>query len=153
VARQSKDDDRGPLLGALLRRAHQAVTDEIDRAMSEAGFERLQHSHNVVLRTLWSQPDGVRSTELATRARITKQSMGAMVDSLEVLGHVERIDDPHDGRAKLIRLTALGREAGRIIRGTVKRVEADWAKRVGAERLAAMRSTLVDLLLSLDYDA
>jgi DNA-binding MarR family transcriptional regulator len=146
-------DDRGPLIGALLRRSHQAITDEVDRALAAAGFADLQASSNVVLRALWDHAEGVRATDLAARAKITKQSMGALVDALEDNRYIERVVDPDDGRAKLVRLTRRGREACRVGRAAVRRIEHDWSVRIGADRLAALRGTLVDLLASLDYDA
>jgi DNA-binding MarR family transcriptional regulator len=145
--------DRGPLLGALLRRCHQALVAEIARDLAAAGHEQFQPQYNAVVRPLWDNPAGVRSSELAAAARITKQSMGAIVDQLQEAGYVERVDDPDDARAKLVRLTKRGREAGRVARAAVRRVEADWARRVGAGRLAALRKSLTDLLASLELEA
>jgi DNA-binding MarR family transcriptional regulator len=145
--------DRGPLLGALLRRCHQALLVEVGRELSAAGYRDLQLAQNAVLRALWDHPEGVRSSDLAAAARITKQSMGATIDQLEAQGYVERVNDPDDARAKRVRLTKRGREAGRIMRAAVRRVEADWARRVGASRLAALRETLTALLASLSLEA
>jgi DNA-binding MarR family transcriptional regulator len=154
-APEPRDTDRGPLLGALLRRSHQALMIELNRELADAGYRELQilPSHNAVLRPLWDHPEGVRSTELAASARITKQSMGAIVDQLERLGYVERVDDPDDKRAKRVRLTKRGRDIGRAMRAAVRHVEADWARRVGAARLTALRETLTELLGSLEIDA
>ena len=145
--------DRGPLLGALLRRCHQALLVELGRELSGAGYEDFQLAQNALLRPLWDHPEGVRSSDLAAAARITKQSMGATVDQLEAQGYVERVEDPDDARAKRVRLTKRGREAGRIMRAAVRRVEADWARRIGAQRLAALSETLKALLASLGLEA
>jgi DNA-binding MarR family transcriptional regulator len=146
-------DDRGPLLGALLRRSHQVIMAEIGCALVAAGHTEFQVVNVAVLRPLWDNAEGVRSSELAAAARITKQSMGAIVDQLEAGGYVERLDDPDDARAKRVRLTKRGREAGRITRAAVRHVEADWTRRIGAGRLAALRETLKDLLASLGVEA
>jgi DNA-binding MarR family transcriptional regulator len=147
------DADRGPLLGALLRLCHQAVITEVIRGLGEAGYPDIQSPHAAALRPLWDHPEGARSTELAASARITKQSMGAIVDQLAERGYVERVDDPSDKRAKLVRLTKRGRGASGMMRAVVRRVEADWAGRIGAARLEALRETLTQLLASLDGDA
>jgi DNA-binding MarR family transcriptional regulator len=67
------------------------------------------------------------------------------VDDLERLGYVERIPDPADGRAKIVRLTprgvAVATEAGRII----ATIEADWAARLGAARAVELRRALEEL--------
>jgi DNA-binding MarR family transcriptional regulator len=49
-------------------------------------------------------PDGTRLTELAEAAQVTKQTAGFLVDQLERAGYVERVPDPRDAGAKLIRL-------------------------------------------------
>lgn len=150
----SNDDgaDRGPLLGALLRLSHQALLAELNAGLAAAGYGDMPPNH-AAARTLWDHPDGVRATELAAAARITKQSMAALIDQLEVSGYVERIDHPADKRAKLVRLTKRGREAGRVARNLVRRVESDWANRIGKARLAVLKQTLADLMTSLDADA
>jgi DNA-binding MarR family transcriptional regulator len=144
--------DRGHLIGALLRLSHQALTAEVFGAMSATEYSDLQAMHMTALRPLWDAPDGLRATDLAAAARVTKQSMGAVLDQLEAAGYVERADDPTDRRAKIVRLTKRGRDAGKLLRGAVRRVEADWSRRIGAERLATVRSALEDLLASLDAD-
>src|SRR4051812_33205392 len=58
-------------------------------------------------------PDGVRISDLATRAGMTKQAAGELVDGLERDGLARSERDPHDGRVRLVRRTPLGDEAVR----------------------------------------
>jgi len=51
---------------------------------------------------------GTRSTILAQQAGITKQAMGRLVQELEARRYVERVADPTDTRAKIVRLTKRG---------------------------------------------
>jgi DNA-binding MarR family transcriptional regulator len=146
-------DAKGRLLGALLRNAYQNLAHEVMAATHATGFGEFQALHGNLLHPLWAQPDGLRITELASKARMTKQSMGAIVDQLEGAGCVERVDDPSDGRAKLVRLTKRGREGARVARAAVVEVEAEWSRRIGAERIAELKSILSDLLASLESDA
>lgn len=138
--------DRGPLLGALLRLAHQSVLRRIVAGLAEAGVDDVQTALFAPMQALWDTPDGVRATELAARARITKQSMGELVDQLIRRGYAERIPDPEDGRARLIRMTAPGRKLSRMARQIVREVEADWSRRIGAKRIDELRETLAMLL-------
>jgi DNA-binding MarR family transcriptional regulator len=55
------------------------------------------------------EADGLRLTEVAQRARLSKQTMTTMVRLLERDGLVARRPDPTDGRAALIFLTPRGR--------------------------------------------
>jgi DNA-binding MarR family transcriptional regulator len=142
-------DDTGNLLGALLRLAHQALIREVFDALARTRFSDVQPHHMTAMRPLWDTAEGMRATDLAAAAHVTKQSMGAVLDQLEERGYVERIDDPDDGRAKRVRLTRRGRDVGAILRTHVRRVEDDWAGRVGRGRLESTRQTLRDLVASL----
>jgi DNA-binding MarR family transcriptional regulator len=51
------------------------------------------------------EEDGLRMSEIARRARLSKQTMTTMVRLLERDGLVERRPDPLDGRAARIHLT------------------------------------------------
>lgn len=131
--------DEGPLLGALLRVCHQQVIARLEEGFRAAKLPPLQ---TPATQPLWDEPNGIRVTELARRARITKQSMGEMVDAMEAAGYVERVRDPSDARARLVCLSAKGRAAGRLARKLVREVEDEWAEAVGAARLASLRETL-----------
>lgn len=140
--------DRGPLLGALLRFAHQSVVRRVLDRLAAAGFHDVQPAHFAPLQALWDYPEGARATELAARAKITKQSMGELVEQLAARGYVERVPDPRDGRARLVRITSRGRRAGRLARDTVRDVEAAWSRKLGANRIEELRKTLRMLLES-----
>ena len=143
-------EDRGPLLGALLRLSHQQLVASLLARMHAAGWTALQPSHASALRVLWDHPEGIRATEMAAAARITKQSMAAIVEQAEANGWTERIDDDRDHRAKLVRLTPLGRQLGADMRRAVRAIEREWSRRVGANRLEAMRATLQDIVAAED---
>jgi DNA-binding MarR family transcriptional regulator len=68
--------------------------------------------------------------------------MGALVDSLEHGGYVERVDDPDDARAWRVRLTARGRQYGRDVRKFAQETEKSVANRLGTRRLEELRKTL-----------
>ncbi|MGZ4618392.1 MAG: MarR family winged helix-turn-helix transcriptional regulator, partial [Frankiaceae bacterium] len=82
---------------------------------------------------------------LAEQAGITKQSAGFLVDQLERAGYVERVPDPADGRARLVRVAERGARSVEASRGTVAQVEAEWTAYLGARRMAQLRRILTDL--------
>ncbi len=96
-------------LPPLLENAREAGFEELHRRLAERGFADIRHSHGCVFR--WVEPDGTRLTELAENAGHSKQAVGEFVCDLEAMGYVERVPDPLDGRAKIIRLTDRGAEA------------------------------------------
>jgi DNA-binding MarR family transcriptional regulator len=101
-----------------------------------------------VRQALTAIPEGLRSTELASYARITKQSIDFLVDHLVTGGYLERLPDPRDRRAKVIRLTPRGWTAAQTACDAVRRVEQDWERRIGSERIAQLREILRDLVSS-----
>jgi DNA-binding MarR family transcriptional regulator len=119
--------------------------DEFSSQLSErieaAGFGDIRPGHRCVFGNI--DPDaGSRLTELAERAHMTKQSVGEVTSDLEQRGYLERVPDPADGRAKIIRLTERGREAYAVGRQLIDEVEREWVERYGEERVAALRDAL-----------
>lgn len=90
-------------------------------------------------------PHGSRVSDLAAQARVTKQSAAFLVEQLEAAGYVERVPDPTDGRARLVRLTTRARRVAEVADAEVERVLAEWADHVGEERLRQVHETLRDL--------
>ena len=135
-----KQTDSWVPLPALLDNAKAIGYEDLHDRLAERGFDDIRHAHGCVFR--WVDPDGTRLTELAELAGHSKQAVGEFVCDLEVRGYVERIPDPADGRAKIIRLTDRGAEAKAAAREIFAEVEREWAERIGEERVTAMRGAL-----------
>ena len=99
------DPSRIPL-PALMELAVDAMWTDFRASLLEAGITDIRPTHGCVFRFLHG--DGMRLTELASLAGLTKQSVGEIVDDLTALGYIERYPDPTDKRAKLLRLTKQG---------------------------------------------
>jgi DNA-binding MarR family transcriptional regulator len=110
---------------ALFRQTAQRMVAELVEALHEAGYTDISATHQAVFENL--DRDGTRLTVLAARAGITHQSMGELVRELERRGYVERIADPGDGRARIVRLTQRGRQVVRVAVATITQIEARWA--------------------------
>jgi DNA-binding MarR family transcriptional regulator len=130
---------RLPLI-RLLDVAFDDFSDELSRRVEAAGFTDIRPGHGCVFGTI--DPEGSRLTDLAQRANMTKQSVGEATSDLEQRGYLERVPDPNDGRAKIIRLTERGREAQAIGRRLIDDLEREWAERYGDARVAALREAL-----------
>jgi DNA-binding MarR family transcriptional regulator len=89
--------------------------------------------------------DGTTVSVLAQRAQITKQSMAELVEHLEHLGYVERVLDPSDRRAKLVRATPRGKQLYAIASEVVAEIEADWTRRLGKAKMRQLRELLEEL--------
>jgi|SRR5579859_1379022 len=86
-----------------------------------------------------------RLSDLAEQAKMTPQALGDHVDELERLGYLERIPDPGDRRAKLIRPTAKGLALFEFARRSLGEIEAEWADAIGARRVSDLHRTLAEI--------
>lgn len=127
----------------LLFMTYRAAEDRIHQAVARAGFTDISRAQARLLAGMDSE--GTRLVVLADRARIAKQTAVPLVDRLEADGYVERVPDPTDGRARLVRLTPRGESIVPVARAEEARIEEDWRRRLGGRRLAALRRALQDL--------
>jgi DNA-binding MarR family transcriptional regulator len=130
---------RQPLI-RLLDVAFSEFDAEVMRRVSRTDYSDIRPAHGCVFGHV--DPEGTRLTDLADRAHMTKQSVGEVVTDLQQRGYVERVPDPSDGRAKIIRLTARGHEAQALGWTVIDDIEREWAERFGTESIAALREAL-----------
>jgi DNA-binding MarR family transcriptional regulator len=123
---------------------HELVDDELFARLREAGYSELRPTHACVFGTI--RPEGNRLTELAERADMTKQAVGEVVSELEAIGYVERVPDPSDGRAKIIKLTERGLAAWGHGWGVVHGVQERWEKRYGKKRVRDAIALIADVV-------
>ena len=137
------DTERQLPLVALLGGVQDAVRAELHVRLREQGFAEIRPAHGCVFGNI--DEEGSRLTELAERSGLTKQSVGEAVGDLEQLGFVERVGDPGDGRAKIIRLTPHGADSLAAARAIFADIERRFADEVGQEDYEEFRETLVRL--------
>src|SRR5512132_2209960 len=97
-------------IAALLNEVKVAAVRKLFQRLEQEGFEHVREGHGCVFGFIDIQ-HGSRLTELAERAGLTKQAVGEAATELERLGYVERVPDPSDRRAKIIKLTPSGVDA------------------------------------------
>jgi DNA-binding MarR family transcriptional regulator len=71
--------------------------------------------------------------------------MAELVAHLERHGYVERVPDPTDRRAKLVRATRRGRETYAVAREFVADLEAEWTARLGEAKMRQLHQLLREL--------
>ena len=134
-------------MGLLLKLPYLAVERHLTRRLHELGFADLRPAHYAVFQAL--MPQGSRLTELAERAGMTKQSMGYLVDYLEGHGYLQRVRDPADQRAQVIRVTAKARKLDDAVEAVLEELHAAWAGRIGKRKFRQLRELLGELVLAL----
>jgi DNA-binding MarR family transcriptional regulator len=102
----------------------------LDDAARAAGMRRLR-----ILQMIPS--DGIRQIDLATRAMVTKQALGPVIEGMEADGLIHRQPDPRDARAWLVMLTPQGQDAAASLDRAVAAIEARLELDVGASDAAS----------------
>lgn len=120
----------------------------VARIEQPEGVPRIRPAHTSLFPHI--DLEGTRLTTLAGRLGISKQAVGQLVDELEQMGALERVPDPSDGRAKLIRFS---RASGRsLLDGLAHlgRIEAELREAIGGARMDALHDGLGALLAELE---
>jgi DNA-binding MarR family transcriptional regulator len=133
-----------PPIVSLLAGARERAHEVFQERLAKRGYGEIRPGHGCVFRFI--DRDGTRLTVLAERSGLSKQAVGEVVDDLVGLEHVERVSDPQDGRAKIIRLTERGERAHAAGVAIFEEIESEWAERYGPDRVAGMRELLEEIL-------
>lgn len=137
-------------LPRLLREFSRDFERRIWKELAGRGYPDIRPSHSAVFANLGM--GAVRVTELAERAQVTQQAMGKMLKELERMGYVARDIDSGDKRAKEIKLTERGIALAADSLEVVAEVQARYAEKIGAERLAQLESDLRNAVRRLELD-
>jgi DNA-binding MarR family transcriptional regulator len=139
-------------VGQLLLKSARLLDERaLDRVNREARKIRLRPAHTSLFPHI--DREGTRLTELARRLGVTKQAVGQLVTDLEGLGVLERVDDPADGRAKLVRFTDKGLKALHHGLSVLRGIEAALERRLGPERTQALHQALAEVVDELSRPA
>lgn len=133
-----------PPFGALVQQAYRAADAAITEGVRRRGFE-VSTTHSSVLANIDIE-SGTRATTLAARAGVTKQAIGEVVRELEARGYVRRVSDPSDGRAKLIKLTAKGRDLIAAAYEVIGEIESTLVSEIGERNIRKGREILAALI-------
>ena len=132
-------------MAQLLMKCGRLLNDLGVTSMREQmGFEGLRAAHTNLFPHI--DLEGTRPTDLAERIGISKQAVGQLVDELEEMGALERIPDPEDGRAKLIRF-GTDEDGPMLMRGleVLSDLEADMEDHIGTRRMKELHRALLEV--------
>lgn len=134
----------GPLpLGSLFTAAGQRLAAELDGALRDAGFPDLRSAHAPIFMGI--APEGSRMSELAGRARMTKQAAGELIRYLAERDYLTVVPDPADRRAKKVELTSRGWEAIMVGERVIAGFDAWLAEQIGADEVTRLRTILITI--------
>jgi DNA-binding MarR family transcriptional regulator len=131
-------------VGQLLVRLLRQFREELLAGADEGGYDDVRMPHLQIFGNVGV--DGIRLTDLATRAQLSLSATSEFVNDLQSLGYLERRADPSDGRAKLIFPTPRGQQVLDDAGDRVAYIEQRWAALVGHDQFASSMMTLQNLL-------
>ena|SRR5438105_2021710 len=126
-------------VGFLLAKASQRWNELLAERFAREGFPEVRAAYGSILLPLFEE-DGLRMGELASRARLSKQTMTTMVRLMERDGLVRRESDPEDRRAARIRLTARARRFRPVAEAVLAALDGLASARLGARGLAQLQT-------------
>jgi DNA-binding MarR family transcriptional regulator len=124
----------------------EAATRRMAAELSGRNFSRfagLRGGQRRILQMI--PPGGIRITDLAQVAGLTKQAAGEFADLLEAGGFAVSGRDARDRRVRLVSRTPTGDEAAAESSRAIAAVEERWREEVGPARYDAMKDVLRDL--------
>lgn len=110
------------------------------RGLQAKGFRRFRASHMNLLRHI--DVDGTRITEIAERARTSKQAIGQLVATCKAEKLVRILSDPTDRRAKIVTFTPQGRSVIEVERAVMEQMDAQLQILLGEESFSELRKSL-----------
>jgi MarR family transcriptional regulator, temperature-dependent positive regulator of motility len=119
------DGHAAVMLARTVKRARTALVEAVAARLGSG----LRAVHTQVFDHL--DPEGTRLTVLAERAGMTHQAMGELVTDLAGRGYLERVPDPADGRARLIRPTPAGKDELRRAATVLDAIHSEWLRELG----------------------
>ena len=129
----------------LFRTARRLNAYAIRQIRREPGMSQLRESHTNLFPLL--SVEGTRITEMAEKLGVSKQAVAKQIDELETMGMVEKVPDPLDGRAKLVRFKLDG-VLGGLAR--LSALEREFEAEIGEESMRDLYTTLNAMSARLD---
>ena len=133
-------------LGYLLAKASQRWNELLYEAFVGEGFGDVRPAYGSVLLPLFEE-DGLRMGELASRARLSKQTITTLVRLTERNGLVRRERDREDGRAYRIHLTPRARSFQPVAERALAGLDDRVASRLSPTDRTILTESLKEVML------
>ena len=140
---RSAEEER-VVFSQLIRRPYEDLLMKLHTELAAAGYADTHPAWGTNI-FHYLREGGLRLTELAKRTHTTKQALLYTINQLEAAGYVERVPDPTDGRAKIIRLTERGWEGRRVADEIIATIEHECVQKLGEERMRQFEALMKDV--------
>lgn len=140
ATQQYKERSWVKLISILKRQVDAWATAEV----AKEGYDDFKLAHMPLLMNI--SPEGITNTELAKKARVTKQAMSKVVNELHDLGYIDTIEHDTDKRSSVIRLTVKGKKLVLAARRCVSELEAVYEQQFGKKRFEEAKDMLLQVI-------
>ena len=127
-------------LGRLFLNAFRWMDSSFIQLIGEHGWRDIPKSNSLVFPHLLK--GGIRPSEIARRAGVSRQAVHQVLNDLRERGLIEMKPDPTNRRAKLVFLTARGRQFDQAVGEVADRMESALSERIGAGTVRSLRKAL-----------
>lgn len=134
----------GADLALLLLGGYRTLVESVVAELAARGHDDVRPVHDFAMRAIASGADN--ASELGRRLAVSKQAAAKTIAVLLERGYVRRGTDPDDARRKRIEVTPLGWEVMHQGEEAFDELRAQWARRIGADELAALERQLAVLV-------
>jgi DNA-binding MarR family transcriptional regulator len=132
--------DLNESIAFLISRAHSAMNRRLLKNFKDANHPITSEQYTVLLH-LWEQ-DKVCQRALCCSTGKDKPGITRIVDNLEKLGYVERVDDENDRRMKLVKLTQSGKELEQKSNDLAKKTLIEFLEEVDCASVESTKNVL-----------
>lgn len=137
------DPEQEPAEQGLLRTLVHAtywIDDGLQAYMKKHAGLSLPRAQSMAMVYLTEGVD--RPSDLAQKLRVSKQATQQALKELVNKGMIIMLDDPNNGRQKLVQLTDHGRDMRLLAKRALAELETELARRIGAGQLGQLRAAL-----------
>ena len=134
------------VLPALLRSARSTYGEAMHKALAEADCDDVPANGMYVIGGLAMGAGDAPLSVLVKQLKVSKQAAGQLVDTLVLRGYLKRETDEADRRRFTVALTERGWHAAAVQREAREKIDAELARRAGAETVAQGRRMLAALV-------
>jgi DNA-binding MarR family transcriptional regulator len=140
ASQQYKERSWVKLISVIKRQLDSWASAEVARQ----GYDDFKLGHMPLLMNI--SPEGITNTELAKKARVTKQAMSKVVNELVDLEYIETIDHDTDKRSSVIRLTKKGKLLVVTARNCMLTLEAEYEQQFGKQEFEKTKDMLLKVM-------
>lgn len=127
-------------LARLFAMAYRLLIDDLHRQLAARGWTDVRPAYGFLLLALRAGPVSLR--DLVVELGTSKQAVSKLAEAMVESGLAERVADPRDARAKVLRLTGRGGALLADVEEIYGELEAGWAATLGVGGVESLRRDL-----------